>query len=316
MADQDVSGEIFVGGQRATTKTFLDEMGRPIQYALVRGVEGWSHGLSYLCQYTGTLYATELVPYNGTPPSNAIAPEVLTAADKKRAGGSDDEVDWENPVINRFISRFGLWQRNNESDLQFVYRVHVAIGNLGRGAAQHIDTSPDRLASRYAQQALDTEHFSGDCGATATLTPAVLRANKFLAEPLLGRHPWEQGRDPATGNLWINDHAKYRVYVQGIGWIVADNSDIAFGSANGEREYLKTFMVDPGNFITKHLGGGSFHLTIPALSPSALPNYLWFQQPQHPSFGSGNYNSPWQIQRNWHATSRPVALNTSTADGH
>ena len=297
LVGQSVRTELLVNSIVVPTTLIKDPTGRPVRYAAIRDAK-WRHGLNFTTHYYGTLCKVELRewPLGKALPSYALPPEKLSADELKRCLGADDEADWKSTPVQQFIARKGLRRGAKESEVQFAYRVHLAVGLLGQGHALQTEPHVDRIASRYAQQVLSSGYYSGDCGSSASLVTAVLRANNMPAEIVLGKHDAEQYRDAATGEMITQAHARYRVYVTNVGWIVADASNIAFKSAS---DYPKTFSVDDGDLIVKHgRGGGTYHLNLPLLSASPL-DFVWLQIPAFPVFGTGTFDG-WKVTESWH----------------
>ena len=209
--------------------------------------------------YDIVLCSRRLVP---GPPAAPVVP--LSAFEQKCSTRVSETIDFRDVAFAEWLDFQGLHPAPSERDLDFAFRVYQKI----------------RKVYHYRYEAAQSRKVSSlchtnatDCGGLSNLFVAALRAGGVPAHTLGGRLAKSAVRPDDRGQC----HVRAEFFAAGIGWVPVDMS---FGVGASDRDALKFFGNDPGDFLAMFcdwdfvLSPGRFGMR-PQAGFQSLSHWVW-----------------------------------------
>jgi transglutaminase-like putative cysteine protease len=185
-----------------------------------------------------TLMARRLVPFR----TGMKVPVVTAPAGQERqaALAATPRLDHDHEAFQKWLDRYKLRRRKNESDVLFALRV---FATMKQTMTYKRPFGHDGKASSTCQAG------RGDCGCLSTVFVCALRANGIPARELVGRLV-KSGKPFEKSEYGV--HARAEFFADKIGWVPADPS---FGLGDRSPLGLNHFGNDAGDLLVLHLDG-------------------------------------------------------------
>jgi cathepsin L len=190
---------------------------KPEGHWLVARVPGHGgHRLEVELHYHALLAYRQLVPLaeGATPPKVApLSPEV-----RRHNLMAQDDVDYEAPAFQHWLTQHDLRRRPGESEIDFARRAFLFISTWLRYTTELDHNS---RASHVVQT------HKSECGRTSKVFVATMRANGIPARYLVGRMAdMEKNKE---GKLEVPGHAKSEFFAAGVGWVPVEQTGALTG---------------------------------------------------------------------------------------
>ena len=253
------------------TGTTQGNMRRPLVYSKTSGN---STQYTNTQTYKGTLYATDLVPLAAREPKPRVA--ALSSADRAFYTQATSSLDFNSPLMKRWIGSNGLTRKSGESELDFGLRVFAAMRKTLKYNLSHPAQSK---ASDVVRDRV------GVCGGLGWVFAAAMRAGGVPARAL-SLYKTDQNYDGGGSD---EGHCNNDFYCTGIGWVPTDL--VGGVCETHDQDALKYYAHDDGSCLVNFDGGDDFTVDMAKLGPTV-------SRPVKPGSANGdsvNGGLPWGV---------------------
>jgi transglutaminase-like putative cysteine protease len=225
--------------ERAKVVKEASALHRPVVMLTIPAGDKFRQGFQVKAKYQATLLERHLKAVGSGDRPSPVEP--LTAAEEKAVLATSATADYEAADFQRWLDDKKLRRGKEESELDFARRAFRVIAT---SFAYSYEPNQDRRVSKLCTAK------GTDCGGMSVLFTATLRSNRIPARVLSGRWAESAKANEKVGGLpYYQTHIKAEFFAKGIGWVPVDPASAALG----DKEALRHFGHDAGNFLTMHV---------------------------------------------------------------